>query len=203
MPDLTAADLAELRRLWDAYRASPERGDIIYAWAEWMQATCRHAPALLAAAEAGLRLAAVEQDMATVDEEIAGYKEALQQTNQERIAAEMRLEAVEAERGSAQTKASAYAQMAADANATLGGIERDERLRDAASRVVAERDRLAEALRIVEWGGTLVEAACHWPACPSCRQSKDVGHAEGCHLAAALRRAETALGGTLEKGERG
>lgn len=197
MPDLTAADLAELRRLWDAYRASPERGDIIYAWAEWMQATCRHAPALLAAAEAGLRLAAVEQDMATVDEEIAGYKEALQQTNQERIAAEMRLEAVEAERDRLNARLLEIHRAAGES------VNNPPSVIDAFRMLVEQRDRLAEALRIVEWGGTLVEAACHWPACPSCRQSKDVGHAEGCHLAAALRRAETALGGTLEKGERG
>ncbi len=64
---------------------------------------------------------------------------------------QVRDQAAELER--LRVKAEAYGQMAADANTTLGGIARNERLRDAAVRVVAERDgaralaaRLAEAL---------------------------------------------------------
>lgn len=69
---------------------------------------------------------------------------------------EAALDAERAETAKQTEKAAAYGAMAADANAILGGIERNERLRQAAERVVRELD--AERAKVAGLVGFLESA---------------------------------------------
>ena len=55
---------------------------------------------------------------------------------------------------------------------------------DIARATIDENDKLREACKYIEWGGSYNTGG---PTCPACFRNREPGHAPGCILAAALK----------------